>query len=269
VIVLPVFDFKVFIFCSMLSSVWMDALSSHVTPMNIFLAVLCLYSFVVNTMFGHPTYWRKSSSSSKLSSFDIVTPEQSITGRVQMSTRVSNGIVCEGTANINVLNDDLVVLAFEYMSPYGLTQLCQVSKRFSHLSKHKKLWRDLTEKLTAGTFCDSFRSPAVSPTMSSVVDYRKQYFEQQFNVFYHLLESEDMFVVMIHNRLYDLTQFTEEHPGGASILEEYRGRDATKIFENACHSTFARELSDNFLFFSPEQLNCARGVPKFSLRIGT
>ncbi|KAM5222390.1 cytochrome b5 isoform 1-T1 [Ctenodactylus gundi] len=53
--------------------------------------------------------------------------------------------------------------------------------------------------------------------------------------------------VIIHHKVYDLTKFLEEHPGGEEVLREQAGGDATENFEDVGHSTDARELSKTFI----------------------
>uniref|UniRef100_A0A8D2LTA4 Cytochrome b5 n=1 Tax=Varanus komodoensis TaxID=61221 RepID=A0A8D2LTA4_VARKO len=53
--------------------------------------------------------------------------------------------------------------------------------------------------------------------------------------------------IILHNRVYDLTKFLEEHPGGEEVLREQAGGDATESFEDVGHSTDARNLSDTFI----------------------
>ncbi|XP_074769653.1 cytochrome b5 type B isoform X2 [Athene noctua] len=48
--------------------------------------------------------------------------------------------------------------------------------------------------------------------------------------------------LVIHGRVYDVTRFLEEHPGGEEVLLEQAGRDATECFEDVGHSMDAREM---------------------------
>ncbi|KGL84109.1 Cytochrome b5 [Tinamus guttatus] len=52
---------------------------------------------------------------------------------------------------------------------------------------------------------------------------------------------------ILHNRIYDVTKFLEEHPGGEEVLREQAGGDATENFEDVGHSTDARGLSETFI----------------------
>lgn len=48
--------------------------------------------------------------------------------------------------------------------------------------------------------------------------------------------------IAIHNKVYDVTKFLEEHPGGEEVLLEQAGKYGTEPFEDVGHSTDAREL---------------------------
>jgi cytochrome b involved in lipid metabolism len=43
-------------------------------------------------------------------------------------------------------------------------------------------------------------------------------------------------IITIHGQQYDVSSFLEEHPGGADILKDLHGKDATKDFEDVGHS---------------------------------
>ncbi|KAF2898836.1 hypothetical protein ILUMI_07341 [Ignelater luminosus] len=48
--------------------------------------------------------------------------------------------------------------------------------------------------------------------------------------------------IVIHNNIYDVTPFLNEHPGGEEVLLEQAGRDGSEAFEDVGHSSDAREL---------------------------
>ncbi|XP_070684522.1 cytochrome b5 type B [Pempheris klunzingeri] len=52
--------------------------------------------------------------------------------------------------------------------------------------------------------------------------------------------------LIIHNKIYDITCFLEEHPGGEEVLLEQAGADATESFEDVGHSTDAREMLQQY-----------------------
>jgi len=51
----------------------------------------------------------------------------------------------------------------------------------------------------------------------------------------------------IHDHVYDITAFIEEHPGGEEVLLEQGGGYATEAFEDVGHSTDAREMMKKYL----------------------
>ncbi|KAI8604712.1 cytochrome b5 [Dissophora ornata] len=50
----------------------------------------------------------------------------------------------------------------------------------------------------------------------------------------------------IHGKVYDISEFVDEHPGGEEVLLEEAGRDATEAFEDVGHSDEAREIMKRF-----------------------
>lgn len=48
--------------------------------------------------------------------------------------------------------------------------------------------------------------------------------------------------LVIHGRVYDVTPFLNEHPGGEEVLLEQAGIDASESFEDVGHSSDAREM---------------------------
>lgn len=48
--------------------------------------------------------------------------------------------------------------------------------------------------------------------------------------------------LVIHESVYDVTKFMEEHPGGEEVLLEQAGKESTEVFEDVGHSSDAREL---------------------------
>ena len=46
--------------------------------------------------------------------------------------------------------------------------------------------------------------------------------------------------VVIDNKVYDVSKFLDEHPGGEEVILDYGGRFATEPFEDVGHSEDAR-----------------------------
>ncbi|KAJ9584043.1 hypothetical protein L9F63_021620 [Diploptera punctata] len=52
--------------------------------------------------------------------------------------------------------------------------------------------------------------------------------------------------IIIHNSVYNVTEFLNEHPGGEEVLLEQAGKDGTEAFEDVGHSTDAREMMKKY-----------------------
>ncbi|CAG7837115.1 unnamed protein product [Allacma fusca] len=53
--------------------------------------------------------------------------------------------------------------------------------------------------------------------------------------------------MIIYDRIYDVSSFLTEHPGGDEIMLEYAGRDATLAFRSVGHSNMAESLLKPYL----------------------
>ncbi|CAG9575321.1 unnamed protein product [Danaus chrysippus] len=58
--------------------------------------------------------------------------------------------------------------------------------------------------------------------------------------------SREDAILIIHNGVYDVTKFLDEHPGGEEVLLELAGRDASEPFEDVSHSSDARSLMKKY-----------------------
>ncbi|KAF9534628.1 cytochrome b5-like heme/steroid binding domain-containing protein [Crepidotus variabilis] len=55
-------------------------------------------------------------------------------------------------------------------------------------------------------------------------------------------KSKDSFYILLHGKVYDVTKFIDEHPGGDEVILAEGGQDATEAFEDVGHSDEARAL---------------------------
>ncbi|XP_008810951.1 cytochrome b5 [Phoenix dactylifera] len=58
--------------------------------------------------------------------------------------------------------------------------------------------------------------------------------------------TQDDCWVVIDGKVYDVTNYLDEHPGGDDVLLSAAGRDSTEEFEEAGHSKSARELMQDY-----------------------
>jgi len=54
--------------------------------------------------------------------------------------------------------------------------------------------------------------------------------------------SKDSLWILLHGKVYDVTKFLDEHPGGDEVILAEKGTDATEAFEDVGHSDEARAL---------------------------
>ncbi|GAB6021065.1 hypothetical protein CHUAL_003699 [Chamberlinius hualienensis] len=81
-----------------------------------------------------------------------------------------------------------------------------------------------------------------SVTTSSLRPFREYSLEE---VSWHW-EAHDCWIVM-YDKVYDVTDFLKEHPGGYEVLLEHAGRDATVAFRGSNHSKAAVNSMEQYL----------------------
>ncbi|VVB07371.1 unnamed protein product [Arabis nemorensis] len=52
--------------------------------------------------------------------------------------------------------------------------------------------------------------------------------------------------IIINGKVYNVTKFLEDHPGGDDVLLSSTGKDATDDFEDVGHSESAREMMEQY-----------------------
>jgi len=70
--------------------------------------------------------------------------------------------------------------------------------------------------------------------------------------------------LIISGKVYDLTIFQNEHPGGSEILVNYAGKNATIDFENIGHSENALEIMKKYFIGVESTENSIVIKPPFS-----
>lgn len=59
--------------------------------------------------------------------------------------------------------------------------------------------------------------------------------------------AETRTVFVIHDKVYDVTPFLNEHPGGEEILLDHAGKDASEDFNDVGHSSDAIDLMAKYV----------------------
>ena len=72
-------------------------------------------------------------------------------------------------------------------------------------------------------------------------------------------EAENSFWIVIHDKVYDVTNWLDDHPGGEEILVEHAGKDATEPWEDIGHSATARQKMKDYLIGELREEDC-KGV---------
>ncbi|CAL7939775.1 unnamed protein product [Xylocopa violacea] len=61
------------------------------------------------------------------------------------------------------------------------------------------------------------------------------------------LNSKEQTLIILHDKVFDVTKFLNEHPGGEEILLDHGGKDASDDFNDVGHSIDAVDLSKTYL----------------------
>ncbi|KAL6509230.1 Cytochrome b5 isoform E [Orobanche gracilis] len=72
--------------------------------------------------------------------------------------------------------------------------------------------------------------------------------DQKIHVFEEVAKhnnTKDCWLI-INGKVYDVTPFMDDHPGGDEVLLSATGKDATNDFEDVGHSDSAREMLDKY-----------------------
>ncbi|KAF4434173.1 putative NADH cytb-reductase [Fusarium austroafricanum] len=68
--------------------------------------------------------------------------------------------------------------------------------------------------------------------------------------------------VIIHGKVYDATKYMADHPGGADVLKEAAGTDASQDFDNAGHSEDAFEIMEDLCVGKIQGFEAKKKKPK-------
>lgn len=83
----------------------------------------------------------------------------------------------------------------------------------------------------------------------------------------HNSTSDSWFIV--HGSVYDVTSYLQDHPGGAEVLIEAAGTDASEAFDNAGHSEDAFEVMETYIVGKLKGFQKQKPKPKPMAPIGS
>lgn len=59
--------------------------------------------------------------------------------------------------------------------------------------------------------------------------------------------TEDSCWIIINQKVYDVTKFVDEHPGGAEVISRLAGTDVSTDFDDVGHSKDAMVMAEEYL----------------------
>ena len=236
-----------------------------------------LYSFLINSIHGHPSYWKWGWRWVRFPWFGNSSQRGTKRARLKSILRKPSKERVMETIEEYILHE-----AFSFLTADEMLTISCLSRRFRDMTQQKKVWRDLTKIYFPVT-------PSLSDenALSSLVNkraffaYLKQYplilaksrinrfviegkvyeLPAQFmsgkslcvaHLVLHLSIDSDITDITL-SRYPFLTQLVVsselEHPGGEAILMEHAGSDASREFSLANHSSLAITLAESFMIW--------------------
>jgi cytochrome b involved in lipid metabolism len=254
---------------------WRDVLR-HPFAWNA-LIFLCIYSFVINILFGHRTFWRSKSPFTALfqSLKRKLTRLIGIKRNGKATFESAPAALPKATSSlINKLDDNSFLHCLTFLSPVDILSMEVVSKGSKTLCNQRHLWYGFLQQLQRIAV---HRHPKLIKTNVSFppsCPERVKLFLYHRYIIQFLLEAKDIedqdqshgntiCRLLIFGNVYDLSSFLNEHPGGEHILLEWQGKDATRQFLIANHSEFAKSSAVNYLYWNTAKPFGKRGFPQY------
>eukprot|EP00961_Rhodomonas_salina_P206529 2788288-Rhodomonas_salina.1 len=75
-------------------------------------------------------------------------------------------------------------------------------------------------------------------------------------------KTKDSTWLAVGGKVYDVTEYLQDHPGGEEIILENTGGDATDQFEDVGHSAGARDVMEKYLIGELEGWTPETKTPK-------
>lgn len=275
-------------------------------------ALTVLYSFTINILFGHQTYWRsleewmprqlmRTLSHMQQFSSSFTPPSHTTTDnsnyKISSYTTISRSSkkraiekskenIRKGRAQLGELDDNVLVSILTYLPASDIMEISSINKSFGRASASRYLWSLKWHEIKT-------RIPSHSADTDEEVSTchcKKDFFTRCWYLRHSLLtgktsssalSSDDtssfnvaispndetswpsICPVLVHGDVYELRPFLRHHPGGALILLEWKGQDASTIFHLAAHSHQAKIQMKQFTLWDQQDLLGRRGWPRF------
>jgi hypothetical protein len=231
-----------------------------------------VYSLLLSTIFGHPSYWRslqkkyqekEGIKTKSLKSPDglyryLIDPYRILIGgysKKQANASItrwknySHSIIYKMSSLtkipqkdlFSVLIDCMVIEVLSFLPAADLLSMSEVSHSMLSLTNREIVWINLSN----GYF---------SQEKGEELHAKIPFFSFMKTYPYSVVKGRAGLNVIINGGVYDLTDFKAKHPGGEEILNEWNGNDASQIFSLALHSSFAHELMKEYMIWPKSSL---------------
>ncbi|OAD58500.1 Cytochrome b5 [Eufriesea mexicana] len=80
--------------------------------------------------------------------------------------------------------------------------------------------------------------------------------------------SKEKILIILHDKVYDVLSFLNEHPGGEEILLDHRGKDGSEDFDDVGHSKDAFDLMSKYQVGELIESERSNNAPKLSWTSG-
>lgn len=238
-------------------------LLNTVQPLSAGILAVVVYSLFINCMFGHRTYWRSAENMR-----NVATKAMRRWYPVYYCWTWSRSGADITPVTIDLLQEDVALCIIAYLHPQEILQVMQTSSSLERLCKTPYLWEGVLSRhlQLLQRLPRPVRLPAWKLSLFSSLPPYQAFFVICKHFIFELTSSYNECCVTIRGSVYDLTDFRDSHPGGAAIVDECKGTDASFEFSVANHSWSAQELAKSFVVVSHAQLFGQRGLPAFAVR---
>eukprot|EP00602_Paraphysomonas_sp_CaronLab_P002412 CAMPEP_0185033120 /NCGR_PEP_ID=MMETSP1103-20130426/21796_1 /TAXON_ID=36769 /ORGANISM="Paraphysomonas bandaiensis, Strain Caron Lab Isolate" /LENGTH=295 /DNA_ID=CAMNT_0027569277 /DNA_START=268 /DNA_END=1152 /DNA_ORIENTATION=- len=161
-------------------------------------------------------------------------------------------------------NQDVMLIMLSYLSNAEISRLSCVSPRLAETLSADFFW----EQLWIQRYGEVWREPSVRGILDirgilwnpldnwgpPVQGWKLFLFEFEYGWLDWVLagcNTPEMCVLGIDGAIYDVTSFVSEHPGSPETMLDFAGGDATGVFNEIGHSSFAQSIKDAYLMARP------------------
>lgn len=158
-----------------------------------------------------------------------------------VAEKTSEIAIPEKVVHISDLPLELLLHIFTFLDAKNLCEVSKVSSVWRKLSQDNTLWKRLVYQQMKE------KNKNFHLIKNSCIPWKQLYINNCIcpQTIKTRASNCDVLII-IHNKVYDVTHFLEEHPGGEEILLKYAGKDATEAFEEVDHSPLALNLLQEY-----------------------